>query len=205
MHRVTVVAITILVGIGVRDAHADCTMEAAALRRQLAAEARSADLWNTTWALGFGGAVVGQLSLVEAEVNPTGTFDDRFETAMHVGALKAGLGLAARVVLPLRFAVPAVAADPCDDVRALHRAIARAGTKERRSMWLTLIGGTVVNLAGAIYLWAQHDLSTATLSFVTGLWVAPLHAWTQPRSLGKLSRRHRVEWTIGPTSIGATF
>jgi hypothetical protein len=203
---VTVVTLTIVVVYTNRSFADDrCRSEAADLRRQLQAESHRAEVWNTAWALGFAGSAIGQLGLLEAEVNPLGPFDDRFRDAMYVGMLKSSLGMASRVVLPLRIAVPPRVDDPCDDVRALRHAIQIVGRKERRSVWLTLIGGTAVNLAGSIFLWARHDFTTGATSFLTAIPVTPLLAWTQPRDSARLERRHRIEWTIGVGTIGGRF
>ena len=65
----------------------------------------------------------------------------------------------------------------------LHKAIAHAADKERKSILLTIIGGTIVNLSGAIWLAARHDLKTAATSFATGVPVGPISALTQPRGV----------------------
>jgi hypothetical protein len=204
MGRSLVVGVTLLVTTAA-PAHADCAADAARLRRHLTDEARRADTWNTAWALGFGAATVGQLGAVDVELNPLGTYDDAFESTLYVGALKAGLGTASRLVLPLKIPVPEALADPCDDARALRRAVAKAAKIEQRSFWLTIIGGTALNLAGAIYLTAKHDFKTGALSFATSLPVAPFTALTQPRNSLKLYRRSRVEWSVGVGAVGASF
>ncbi len=204
MGRLLVVVVTLLTA-SAATAHADCAADAARLRRHLTDEARRADTWNTAWALGFGVAAVGQLGAIDVEVNPIGTYDAAFESSMYIGAIKAGLGTASRVVLPLRVSVPDPAADPCDDARALRRAVAKAAKIEQRSFWLTILGGTAINLAGAIYLTAKHDLGTGALSFASSLPIAPITALTQPRNSLKLYRRSRVEWSVGVGAVGASF
>src|SRR5262245_25254584 len=106
MRRVLVIAITLMVGSDVTSAHADCTRDAAELRRMLVDESHHAETWNTAWALGFAGATVLQLGMAEAEVNPIGTFDKPYKASLQVGALKGALGMGARVVIPLRIIVP---------------------------------------------------------------------------------------------------
>lgn len=204
MRLAVVVAITVAMSRAI-PASADCGSEAAELRHHLTLELHRADAWNTAWALGFAAATVGQLALVEAKVNPIGPFDDDFKASLRVGAIKSGLGAAARVLLPLQFSIPAPVADACADVRALHRAVARAGFKERRSIWLTLIAGTAMNLAGSIYLWSTHDFGTAAQSFLFGVPVGPIHALTQPRASAQLAKRNRIEWVVGLGSIGGAF
>ena len=186
-------------------AHADCAADAARLRRHLVEEAHRADTWNTAWALGFGAAAAGQLGAIDVELNPLGTYDAKFESTLYVGALKAGIGAASRVVLPLRIPIPEPLPDPCDDARSLRRAVAKAAKIERSSFWLTIVGGTAINLAGAIYLTAKHDFGTGALSFASSLPIAPLTAFTQPRGSLKLYKRSRVEWSVGVSSVGASF
>lgn len=179
------------------SARAECTQEAQELRTHLTRESRNARLWNTSWAIGFGAAAVAQVGLVGAEWNPIGTYDRDFEEQMYVGATKASLGALVRIVMPLRVRVPEPAADPCADVANLRAAVADAGRRERRSVWLTIIGGTLVNLAGSALLWERRNFSTAAQSFATGAVVGPISAWTQPRRSWKLWRARRVEWHAG--------
>lgn len=174
-----VVAITIIS----RSAAATCGDDAAALRARLEAEAHRARVWNAAWAIGFGAAAIGQVVLARTEVNPLGTFDKNSEESLYVGAIKATIGAGARIVLPLRIAIPAPDADACADLAALHAAVATAGRIERRTVLLTLLGGFAVNLAGSIVLWSRRDLSTAALSFGIGAPISPISAFTQPRGM----------------------
>jgi hypothetical protein len=187
-----VVAITVMT----QRAEADCVDEARELRAHLTREAKNARTWNTLWAIGFGGAAVAQLGFVAGEVNPIGDYDDAFEEQMYVGAAKASLGAAVRVVLPLKLEVPAANEDACTDVKQLRAAVEVAGRKERRSVWLTIVGGTLVNLAGSALLWSRHDFGTAAQSFATGAVVGPISAFTQPRKSWKRWNKHRTETNV---------
>lgn len=191
------VVLLVALALSTSAARADCVDEARELRVYLTKEASSARLWNTLWAIGFGTAAAGQVALALGEVKPIGEFDRAFEEQMYVGAGKATLGLAVRVVLPLRIAVPAAQADACADVVKLRAAIDKAGRKERRSVWLTLIGGTLVNLAGSAFLWSRHDFSTALQSFISGAIVGPISALTQPRCSWRLRRQWNVRAGVG--------
>lgn len=203
MRVLLVIAITL--GATHAAARPDCDGEERQLRAHLTEEARRADNWNTAWAFLFGAATLGQALAVEAEFKPFGTFDDAFEEQMYVGTIKAALGLGSKVVLPLRLHVPPATGDTCADVRVLRRAIAHAAVKERRSIWLTIIGGTAVNLAGTIWLWARHDFTTGITSFASGVPVGPISAWTQPRGSMKYVTQKRVQWYAGVGWIGGTF
>jgi hypothetical protein len=185
--------IVVAITVASQSAKADCVEEARALRAHLTREASNARIWNTSWAIAFGGAAALQLGFVAAEVNPIGDYDDAFEEQMYVGATKASLGAAVRLVLPLRIEVPTANADACTDAMQLRAAIEVAGRKERRSVWLTLIGGTAINLAGSALLWSRHDFSTAAQSFITGAVVGPISAFTQPRKSWKRWNQHRRE------------
>lgn len=203
------VRVLLVIAITLGSTHAaarpDCEGEARELRAHLTAESRRADTWNTAWAFLFGAATLGQALAAEAEFKPFGTFDEAFEEQMYVGTIKAALGLGSKVVLPLRIPVPPKADDACTDVRVLRRAIAHAAKKERRSIWLTIIGGTAVNLAGTIWLWARHDFATGITSFASGVPVGPISAWTQPRGSMKYVKEQRVQWFAGLGWIGGTF
>jgi hypothetical protein len=200
-----VVAITLGSPIAVATARPDCQGEAKALRTHLTAEAHRADLWSTAWAFVFLAATSGQLVAANAEINPLGDFDAAFEEQLYVGAVKASLGLASKLVLPLRLSIPAPTGDDCADARTLRKAIAVAADKERKSIWLTLIGGTAINLAGTIWLWARHDLKTGLLSFASGAPVGPISALTQPRGSMRFEKKQRVSWVVGLGWIGGTF
>ena len=205
MRAWVVVAVTLLCTELEVHARPDCGGEARELRSYLTREASKAETWNTLWALGFAGAALGQVLLAHEEINLFGEFDGAYREQMYVGSIKASLGLGGRLVFPLRLHVPTPAADECEDVRRLQKAIAAAGTKERKAIWLTIIGGTIVNLSGAIWLWVRHDFKTAATSFLTGVPIGPIGALTQPKGAMKLERRKRVEWTAGIGWIGGTF
>ncbi|MBA2539971.1 MAG: hypothetical protein H0V17_10080 [Deltaproteobacteria bacterium] len=207
MRRCVVVGITLLTlyGVGAAPAHADCAKDAEELRTHLVTERGKARVWNITWGALFALATGVQLVAVAAEFNPLGEFDDAYEEQLYVGAIKATLGVGSKVVLPLKIQIPPVEADACVDVAALRKAVARAATKESQSIWLTIIGGTVVNLTGAIWLWARHDFKTAATSFATGVPVGPISALTQPRGSSKFYKRKRIEWVAGLGWIGGSF
>ena len=199
--RVGVVVAVTLAFARVAHARPDCEGQARELRSFLIAEASRADTWNTLWALGFGAATVGQLAVARSELVKSDAV--RRET-LYVGAVKASIGLASKLVLPLRLEVPAPIED-CADVRALQKAVATAAHKERRTIWLTIIGGTAVNLAGSIWLWARHDLKTAATSFLSGLPVGPIGALTQPKGALRRYKKKRVDWVAGIGWVGGTF
>lgn len=180
-----------------RAATASCVEEAELLRTHLTAESRRARIWNTAWAIGFGVAAAGQMTLALTETKPFGTADTDFKEQMYVGTTKASLGLAVRLVLPLRIRVPAAEGDPCSDVTVLRGALAEAGRRERRAVWFTVIGGTAVNLAGAMLLWQRRNFETGALSFATGVPVGPFSAFTQPRKSWRLWKERRATWTVG--------
>jgi len=204
--RAWAVVVVTLAWVDLAHAGPDCVDEARELRAHLTREARRADAWNTLWALGFGAATVGQIAVAQAEVNLLGgPFDAAYREQMYVGSIKAGLGMGARLVFPLRFGVPAPVADACDDARALRAALIVASDKERKSVWLTIIGGTVANLAGSIWLWARHDFTTAITSFAIGVPIGPIGALTQPKASWRLHQRTRVQWTAGLGWVGGVF
>lgn len=199
-----VVAVTVTLACAT-PAHADCARDAAELRSHLRTEERSAEIWNASWAILFTTAAAGQLAAAAAHFNPLGEFDEAFEEQLYVGSIKATLGLLSKVVVPLKIPVPSVDPDACVDLAQLRKALRTAARKERRSIYLTLIGGTAVNLAGTIWLWARHDFKTGAISFLSGAPVGPISAFTQPRGSMRLYARRRVEWTAGLGWIGGTF
>lgn len=177
-----------------------CAEEATALRAHLVEEQRRATRWNYAWAIGFGAASATQLAFGLAEYKPFGEFDDKFRDTVYVGAAKAAVGLAARLVLPLRIPVPAAHPDPCTDRAALRDALATASRKEQRSFWLTHLGGTALNLAGAAFLTYRHSLATGAISFAISYPVGPASAYSQPRRSWRHYRDVRGSWAVGATA-----
>lgn len=205
MVRTSAVAVVTIVLACTTPAHADCTRDAGELRSHLRSESNRAEIWNASWAILFTAAAAGQLGAAGARYNPLSDFDKAFEEQLYVGTIKATLGTLSKIVLPLKIPVPTAEADACVDLAQLRRALRTAAKKERRSIYLTLIGGTAVNLAGTIWLWARHDFKTGATSFLTGAAVGPISALTQPRASSKLYGRRSVEWTAGLGWVGATF
>lgn len=196
--RSTVLVLVVALAVPARAAHAnDCATEAAELRTHLTVEKRRAFRWNTAWAIAFGAAAAGQLTLALTKYRPIGEFDRDYEETLYVGAAKASIGVAARLVLPLRITVPPPAADPCSDVVALRSALADAGRRERRSFWLTHLGGTALNLAGAALLTHRRSFKVGAISFAISYPVGPANAYTQPRRSWKLWRERRATWAVG--------
>jgi len=206
-----VVTVTLALAMLDLDAYAgpNCEGEARALRAHLTREASRADTWTSLWALGFAAAAVGQIVLADAEANPFGEFDAAYRGQLYVGAIKASLGLGSKLVVPLRIRVPPRVPDPdldqCEDARRLRKALATAADKERKSILLTIIGGTAVNLGGSIWLWIRHDFKTAATSFLVGAPVGPISALTQPRGSMRLHKKQRIEWVAGLGWIGGSF
>jgi hypothetical protein len=199
-----VVAITVTAGTASAEPAADCATEATMLRTHLTAEARSARIWNTAWAIGFGAAAAGQLALALTSTKPLGEFDTDYKETMYVGAAKATIGMGARIVIPLRIAVPSAQSDACADVVALRASVAKGGRREKRTVFLTIIGGTLVNLAGSLLLWQRRDFETGALSFAMGVPISPISAYTQPRRSWRLWRESETTWTAGVGGVAGS-
>lgn len=179
----------------------DCAPEADRLHAHLVEAERSTFRWNLSWTIAFGAASAGQLALALTETNPLGEFDEKYRDTLYVGAAKAGIGFASRLVLPLRVSVPAQTADRCADLSALRATVTTLARKEKRLFWLTHIGGTALNLAGAAILWHRHSFKTGAISYAISLPVASLSAYTLPRKSWKLVRAESAQWTV---NVGAT-
>ncbi|MBA3820024.1 MAG: hypothetical protein H0X17_14105 [Deltaproteobacteria bacterium] len=199
------VAVTLVISVALAtSAHAEtCEEEAVALRSHLETEAGRAWRWNYIWAALFGAAAVGQLAFAVAETDPLGgEFDQDTKETLYVGASKATIGVAARVILPLRIPVPAATGDLCSQVPALREALAEAGRRERRSFWLTHLGGTALNLAGAAILTYRRSLRVGAISFAISYPVGPASAYTQPRRSWRQWRDRRASWVVGASGSG---
>ncbi|MBA3498767.1 MAG: hypothetical protein M4D80_11550 [Myxococcota bacterium] len=178
-----------------------CEQEAAELHEHLERESVRASRWTTIWAILFGAAVVGQVTLLVAEVNPTGgEFDQDTKETLIVGASKATLAVGSKVILPLRIPVPSRTADACADVKALRLALTDAAKREKRSFWLTHLGGTAINIAGATILTIRRSLKVGAISFAVSYPIGPASAYTQPRRSWKLYREKQPQWVVGATA-----
>ncbi|HET9485064.1 MAG TPA: hypothetical protein VFO79_13980 [Xanthomonadales bacterium] len=198
-----VISIAMLVTAASARADDTCAAEATELRTHLETEAGRARRWNVAWGVLFGAAVVGQLAFAFAEVNPTGgDFDADAEETLYVGASKATLAVGSKIFLPLRIFVPAETGDACADVKVLRLALAEAARREKRSFWLTHLGGTAVNLAGATILTIRRSFKVGAISFAISYPVGPASAYTQPRRSWKLHREKITTWSVGASTTG---
>lgn len=173
-----------------------CAAEAARLRSHLTAAARATRRWNVGWSLGFGAAALGQGVLLAAEVNPLGPYDAASRDTLYVGAAKATLALATRLVMPLGVDLPPEQDDRCAELQALRRELSVIATKERRTFWLTHLGGAALNLAGAGVLWWRHSFEAGAVSFAISYPVGVLSAYTLPRASWRRWRVESGSWSV---------
>ena len=178
-------------------AHADCARDAEALRAHLLEASHAARTWNLAWAIAFGGAAAIQVTLAAAEVNPFGKFTAAYQDTLYVGAAKASVGAAARLVMPLRVDVPAANSDRCAELAALRGSLTAIAKKERQTFWLTHLGGLALNLSGAFLLWHRRTLAVGATSFAISFPIGPLSAYTLPRASWHLWRAQRASWSVG--------
>jgi len=174
----------------------DCAADADQLRAHLEQADRATFRWNTTWAVLFGAAAVGQVVLAVTEIKPFGTFDAATRDTYYAGAAKATLGLATRVFTPLRVSIPAPSEDRCAELVALRSSLTSVAQKERRGFWLGHIGGMALNLAASGFLWHRHSFSDAAISFAMSYPVGLLHTYTMPRRSWHRWRAERASWSV---------
>ena len=180
----------------------DCAPEADELRAHLEDARRSTRRWNLGWGIAFGAAAAGQVALAVTETNPIGPDDERFVDMAYVGAAKATIGMLSHIVLPIGVRVPARQGDRCAELVTLRAELQRIAIKERRSFWLTHLGGFALNVSGALLLWHMHDAKTGLLSFAVSYPVGVASAYTLPRATWK---RWRVSITPTAVAVGGTF
>lgn len=166
-----------------KDAEIDARL--AFLERAIERERDSTRLWYDGWTGFFGAAALAQAGLA---ANVT-TYAAR--VAGIAGAAKAGLGFGFMLVSPaggrtaadLLRAMPA--ATPSQRLAKLRRAeamLSTIATEERfRRSWFPTLGGGVVNLGGAVAVFAlTHDAGAGWLGLASGLLVSGLHRFTAP-------------------------
>lgn len=199
MFRVVASLVLALLATGAARAE-NCEQEATELHAHLERESDRARTWNTVWGVLFGAAVVGQVALAVAEIDPLGgEYDQDTKESLIVGASKATLAVGSKVILPLRIPVPDRTADACADVLALRAALATAAKREKRSFWLTHLGGTAINIAGATILTIRRSFKVGAISFAISYPIGPASAYTQPRRSWKLYRAKQPTWLVGAT------
>jgi hypothetical protein len=160
-----------------RPAKAGPCGDASALRAELEHESERAGQWNLAWRIGFTGTAVGQLALAAS-----GTLGHDDAQAAWVGGVKSSLGALTQWFSPLRIDVPAATGDACAESAALRAAAERAARDERRTFWLSHLGGLAVNIGGALVLAERASWKTGLLSFAIGYPVGLLSTYTMPRA-----------------------
>lgn len=174
----------------------DCASDADQLRAHLEQADTNTFRWNLAWGVLFGAAAVGQVVLAVTETKPFGTFDDAYRDTMYVGAGKATIGVLSRVITPLSVSMPARNEDRCAELIALRASLTKIAKKERQSFWLTHLGGTALNLAGAGLLWYRHSFKDGAISFAMSFPIGPISAYTMPRKSWHLWREQRASWAV---------
>lgn len=177
-------------------AESRCLAEATELRDHLTSQRGTANTWNTAWRWIFTGAAVA--TAVVGYIDPLP--DANLQHGLYGSSGKATIGALARWILPLRIHVPAVSADTCTDVAELRKTIKLVANKERGMFWLGHIGGLLVNLGGAAYVYYYDGLGKAALSVAIGYPVGVLSNYTMPRGSWKLARAREASWQV--TTVG---
>jgi hypothetical protein len=173
-----------------------CLAEATELRDHLTSQRGSANTWNAVWRWTFTGAAVA--TAVVGYIDPFPDAD--LQHGLYGSAGKATIGALARWILPLHIRVPAVNADACADVAQLRAGVKLVANKERGMFWLGHIGGLLVNLGGAAYVYYYDGLGKAALSVAIGYPVGVLSNYTMPRGSWKLYRAREAAWQV--TTVG---
>lgn len=188
---------------------ADAGERAAAIRERLDGERRAAARWRWGWAAGFGAAALAQTAAFLTETTPTGDYDDAADASMKVGAAKATVGMAARIVAPIKVPRPSVSGDACADLASAEAAFARAAKSERQSFWLNHVGGLALQVSGTLYIGLSVDdaWGDAAISFGLGWTVGLISTYTQPRGVWKQHRAGGpggVTWQVVPLAAPRT-
>lgn len=178
-----------------RAAAAEPCGDASALRADLEQESLAADRWNLAWRIAFTAGAVGQLAIAAS-----GTVGHDNAQALWVGGVKASLGAIVRWILPLRIDVPPATGDACADRTALRAAAERAARVERRSFWLSHLGGLAVNLGGALAVAERTSWQTGLLSLAVSYPIGLLSTYTMPRA--SWGRIRAPAWTANLVAAG---
>jgi hypothetical protein len=191
--------IPLLITLGVvafaRAAAAEPCGDASALRAELEQESTRADHWVLAWRIVYTAAAAGQIA-----VAASGAADRDTTRALWVGGAKSSLAALGRWSSPLGIAVPPATGDACADRTALRAAAERAARDERRTFWLSHIGGLAISLAGALVVAELTSWKSGALSFATGYSVGLLDIYTMPRA--SWGRTREPAWTANVVTGG---
>jgi hypothetical protein len=179
---------------------APCVAEATELRDHLDRQADKANTWNWAWRGIFTGSAVA--TGVLGYLDPVPEWNLKY--GLYGSAGKATIGALARWVLPLRIHTPATSGDACTDVAALRKEIKRVAKKQKGLFWMGHIGGILVNLGGAAYVYYYDGLGKAALSIAIGYPVGALSNYTMPRGSWKLYRERESAWSQAAASATIT-
>ena len=195
-----------VLGYGLSATWAAAQCDAAAVEQVRIAHNREADraaTWNLAWAVAYGVFAAGQVGLAVAEYAPGRTWDHAAAAAMYTGAGKATIGMATRLILPLRLPRVAASGDPCVDAAALRRAHAIAARKERNAFWLQLGGGLALHAAVGTYLVVGEDSwRDAITSFAIGAVASAVTLYTLPKRSWWSAQPAAIVPTTGDGSLG---
>jgi hypothetical protein len=186
--------ITLGVTVLARAVAAEPCGDASALRADLQREAIHADRWNLAWRIGFTASAVGQFAAAAS-----GTFGHDNTQVLWVGGVKSSLGAIVRWILPLRIDVPAATPDACADRTALRAVAERVAGDERRSFWLSHLGGLAVNLGATLVIANRVSWKNGLVSFAISYPVGLLSTYTMPRASW-----HRIREPTWTTDIVAS-
>ena len=170
---------------------ADCDpAEAVALREHLVAQRHKASAWNLAWRVSFTVAAVGSGAVALADPFPA------LKIGLYASGGKSALGALARWFMPLRIHVPEATGDACADLAMLRTEIRKVAKAERSMFWLGHVGGLLVNLGGAAYIWKYDTGGKALLSIAVGYPIGLLANYTMPRGTWHLERERAATWTV---------
>ncbi len=180
----------VVLGIVMRAHAADAEPcdDASAVRADLQQESVRVDHWTLAWRITYTALAAGELG-----VAASGTLGHDNAEAAWVGGVKSALGALGQWFSPLRIEVPASTGDACTDRAALRAAAEHAAHDERRTFWVSHLGGLAVNLAGAAFLAQQLSWQSGLLSFATGYPIGLISTYTMPRASWR--RVREVTWT----------
>ena len=171
--------------------------------------------WNEAWAVTFGAAALGSAGVATFAPSTWLTNDTR--AGLYVTALKASIGVAAKLIQPLDIDVGGL----CDDRRpesrrTRHALLNDVALREQRAIIPSLVGGLLLNSFGLLYMgYGRHAWEDAWISFAIGSAVAvasvltaPTHSWLLKRRLGegpRVTLLPQLGWDAGGLALVGAF
>ena len=170
---------------------------------------KAADLWWSSWLVGYSAATVGQVAAY------TSSGDEKQRQDMRVGSITTALGAAAQLVFPLEagWFAARLRAVPGDTPEARRVKLASAESYLRKAAareslgrsWKTQAMTTAVNLAAGLTIWLHYNRPArdGLVAFAIGQIISEAQIFSQPMRAVHALREYEQRSDFGAVGMAA--